>query len=77
MHSQHPGGYNPTVFASVRDSRENLFASNLMPLPPKFTFQERTGRINWRALMNTDLDKIVKEIDLKALESLLQNLTFA
>ena len=27
--------------------------------------------------MNTDLDRIQKEIDLKALETLLQNITFA
>jgi hypothetical protein len=52
-------------FASVRDSKENLFTSNLMPLPPKFSFQDRTGRINWRQLMNVDLDRVVKEVDLK------------
>jgi len=27
-----------------------------MPLPPKFEFQERQGRINWRALLNCNLD---------------------
>ena len=65
------GSMHQTAFTQVRDSKENLFASNLMPLPPKFSFQERTGRINWRALMNTDLDKISKEVDLKSLEGLL------
>ena len=64
-------------FTSVRDSKDNLFASNLLPLPPKFAFQERSGRINWRTLMNIDLDKINKEVDLKQLEALLQNITFA
>jgi len=48
-----------------------------MPLPPKFQFQERQGRINWRTVLNTDVDKLVKDIDLHQLESLLQNLTYA
>ena len=65
------------MFSQVRDSKENLFASNLLPLPPKFAFQERTGRLNWRALMNLDLEKLMGDIDLKSLEVLLQNLTFA
>ena len=35
------------------------------------------GRINWRQLMNVDLDRVVKEIDLQTLENLLSNVTFA
>ena len=65
------------LIASVTDSKENLFSSSLMPLPPKFSFQERSGRINWRALMNTDLDQIVSTVDLRQLEALLQNITYA
>ena len=65
------------LIASVTDSKDNLFSSNLMPLPPKFTFQARQGRINWRQVMNLDLDKIVRDVDLKQLESMLQNLTYA
>ena len=53
------------LIASVTDSKENLFSSNLMPLPPKFSFQARQGRVNWRQVMNLDLDKIVKDVDLK------------
>lgn len=48
-----------------------------MPLPPKFVFQDRNGRINWRAVMNADIDKIVKHGDLRELEGLLQNITYA
>ena len=48
-----------------------------MPLPPKFTFQARQGRINWRLVMNTDVDKIISTTDLGQLEQLLQNLTYA
>jgi hypothetical protein len=48
-----------------------------MPLPPKFAFQDRQGRINWRQLMNVDLDRMTKDVDLKSLELLLQNITFA
>jgi hypothetical protein len=48
-----------------------------MPLPPKFEFQERVGRINWRAVLNADVDRVIKDIDLRQLEQLLQNLTYA
>ena len=68
---------NYLAFTSVRDSKDNLFSSQAMPLPPKFAFQDRQGRLNWRQLMNVDLDRIIREVDLKQLESLLQNITYA
>jgi hypothetical protein len=48
-----------------------------LPLPPKFEFQERVGRINWRAVLNADVDRVIKDVDLRQLEQLLQNLTYA
>lgn len=48
-----------------------------MPLPPKFKFSERQGRVNWRALINTNLEQVADQIDLRQLESLLQNITYA
>ena len=48
-----------------------------MPLPPVFKFQERSGKINWRTLMNTDLDQIIRETDLRQIEQILQNVTYA
>jgi hypothetical protein len=60
-----------SLIASVTDSKENLFSSNLMPLPPKFKFQDRQGRINWRALINTNIDQVSEQVDLRQLESLL------
>ena len=65
------------LITSVNESRENLVFGHLMPLPPKFNFQARQGRINWRTIMNTDIEKIVSNVDLLQLESLLQNLTYA
>ena len=74
----HPvGGATNGLIASVTDSKDNLFSSNLMPLPPKFNFQERSGRINWRNVCNADLDKIIRDVDLRQLEGLLQNLTYS
>lgn len=35
------------------------------------------GRINWRQLMNVDLERVTKEIDLATLETLLNNITYA
>ncbi len=42
-------------------------------------FKDRAtgGRINWRQLMNVDLEKVTKEIDLQTLETLLNNVTYA
>jgi len=45
--------YSSLQFASVQGSREGLFAAGLnggatTPVPPKFQFQERHGRLNWR-----------------------------
>lgn len=50
----------------VRDSLESLFAKEYVPLQQQFMFRDRAGagRINWRQLMNVDLDRVVKEIDL-------------
>ena len=48
-----------------------------MPLPPKFTFQERSGRVNWRAIMNIDVDRLARDVDLQHLEASLQNITYA
>lgn len=61
----------------MNESRENLAFGHLMPLPPKFSFQARQGRINWRLVMNTDVEKIISTVDLVQLEQLLQNLTYA
>jgi hypothetical protein len=46
-------------------------------MPPAFKFQERRGRLNWRHIMNADIDKISEQVDLRQLESLLQNITYA
>ena len=65
----------------VRDSIDSLFAKEYIPLQPQFMFKDRGlqggGRINWRQLMNVDLDKVQKEIDLSTLEALLNNVTYA
>jgi hypothetical protein len=64
----------------VRDSLESLFAKEYVPLQHQFAFRDRLttgGRINWRQLMNVDLDRVQKELDLQTLETLLHNVTFA
>lgn len=63
----------------VRDSIDSLFAKEYIPLQPQFIFKDRAagGRINWRQLMNVDLEKVTKEIDLQTLETLLNNVTYA
>lgn len=68
--NQRAGVSNSLQFASVQDSREGLFISSLnnglnSPVPPKFQFQPRQGRINWRQIMNMDIDRIIKSVDLR------------
>ena len=74
--------YSSLQFGSVQDSIENLFSaaknSGLhTPMPPKFRFSERRGRLNWRQIMQADAEKITSDVDLRALEALLQNITYA
>ena len=63
-------------FASVQDSRENLFSARInkgltTPVPPQFKFDERRERINWKPILNADIDQIKAQVDLKTLEPLL------
>jgi hypothetical protein len=73
--------HNSVNFASVQDSRENLMSAAAYgiaaPMPPKFQFQDRRERLNWRQISDVDLNKITSEVDLKAYEGLLQNITYA
>ena len=74
--------YSSLQFASVQDSRENLFSAALnhgltTPVPPKFQFQNRHDKLNWRQIIDADLNKIAVQVDLKTLEGLLQNITYA
>ena len=55
------------VLAAMRDSKENLFNSNLIPDPEPFSFRPRTSRLNWRQVIATDLDQINDKVDLNAL----------
>ena len=48
-----------------------------MPLPPKFKFAQREGRVAWRQLLNCNVDEIEHNVDLRQLEGLLQNITYA
>jgi len=65
------------LIASVTDSKDLIFSSGKMPLPPVFEFKRKQGRIDWRLLMNTDLERVIRETDVGKIEQLLSNITFA
>lgn len=44
---------------------------------PVFSFQRRTMQLNWDALLHLDLNAIIQTVDLAALHSQLESLTFA
>ena len=67
---------------SVQDSIENLFANAKSagletPMPPKFKFSDRKTKLNWNMITEANAEKICRDVDLRALESLLQNITYA
>lgn len=67
---------------NVRGSIESLFAHNQdngihTPKPPAFRFKaDRSGRINWRMVMNANM-KEIEAGDLDKLQELLQNIMYA
>ena len=75
---------NSVNLASLQNSLENGLPGNsnkssfgaavtgiMVPMAPKFQFQERRERLNWRLISDVDLDKITSEVDLRAVEGLL------
>lgn len=51
---------NSLQFASVQDSRENLFSAGInkgltIPVPPKFKFEERREPIKWKPILAADV----------------------
>jgi len=65
------------LIASVTDSKDLIFSSGTMPLPPVFEFKRKQGRIDWRLIMNADLERVIGETDVGQIEQLLSNITFA
>ena len=42
-----------------------------------FRFQRRHGRLDWRKLSSVDIDRVMRDVDLDALEDNLENIKFA
>ena len=45
--------------------------------PPPFFFRQRAGHVNWSKLQSLNIDKIITDVDLDTLQSLLDDLTFS
>ena len=43
----------------------------------RFTFQERHGKLDLRAISRVDVDKIIQETDIDAIQAHLANITFS
>eukprot|EP00611_Tribonema_gayanum_P002976 TRINITY_DN12297_c0_g1_i1.p1 TRINITY_DN12297_c0_g1~~TRINITY_DN12297_c0_g1_i1.p1 ORF type:complete len:881 (+),score=192.45 TRINITY_DN12297_c0_g1_i1:134-2644(+) len=48
-----------------------------MPAMPAFHFRQRSGAMNWSKLAKVDVDEVVQEVDLAALQSILDDCTFS
>ena len=44
---------------------------------PAFAFSRRRSRLNWRLISAINLEKVFQEVNLSALESVLENITFS
>jgi hypothetical protein len=53
--------------------RENIFAPTIATNPPPFFFQPKSGKLNWREISNVDVDKLIRDVDLKKLEVIIFN----
>lgn len=52
------------------------YAETLL-LQKSFSFQQRRGQLDLRALSKIDLEKLIQEVDIDALQSVLENITFS
>ena len=43
----------------------------------KFKFADKRGRLDWKAMQEVDMDRLIREVDIDKLERMLQNLTYA
>lgn len=43
----------------------------------EFFFRRRNGRLNWRQILNVDLERLVSEIDVETLQDNVEQITFA
>ncbi|KAJ3156974.1 Zinc finger protein dzip1 [Geranomyces variabilis] len=50
--------------------------ANETPVMAGFYFRRRRERVNWRLLSSMNIDQIMKEVDIKALQDIMENLTF-
>jgi hypothetical protein len=55
---------------------EDVLRRSLSDRSIGFRFRHRDERINWRVLMNFDVERMVEDVDVEALQSVLENVTF-
>ncbi|KAH6580442.1 hypothetical protein BASA50_001727 [Batrachochytrium salamandrivorans] len=68
-HSQHSANANA-------HSHHTTSKSQSTPLLHGFYFKRRRERLNWNLLNEVDLDLILEEIDINALQNIIENITF-
>jgi hypothetical protein len=57
--------------------RKSAFAHDSAARSSAFAFRARSGRVDWAALSSVDVDSIVQQGDLDALQSVLDNVSYA
>ncbi len=59
-----PQGFQIPCFGQYKDPS----ATAQYPQPPPFRFQERTMPIDWRSLCKVSIERVLREVDIAALE---------
>jgi hypothetical protein len=61
----------------VDTRRKSAFGHDSGAHGPAFAFRSRSGRVDWAALSIVDVDRIAQQGDLDALQSVLDNVSYA
>ena len=61
----------------VDTRRKSAFGHHSGAHGPAFAFRSRSGRVDWAALSIVDVDRIAQQGDLDALQSVLDNVSYA
>ncbi|KAI8822558.1 uncharacterized protein EV422DRAFT_566237 [Fimicolochytrium jonesii] len=75
MQQRMPHAGDPGVFLNSTSAAASMIES-LPAVMAGFYFKRRRERLNWKLLASLNVDQITKEVDIKSLQEMMENLTF-
>jgi len=77
MPSRRARAANALASSDAGTQRRSVFAHDSAAHGPAFAFRSRSGRVDWAALSSVDVERIAQQGDLDALQSVLDNVSYA